>query len=199
MAHIEFGDQNRAETANQFGKPRVERMNVSQLDVGNGLSLSLQLANRLAQRAECPAPTDHENVAGIKESSGDTSYLREVIAATDGRLTVLCGAAPILPEALEAGASGGILAAASAFPEPFIDVAAGERLGPAERRLFDGACARIAGQLGVAGIKCAMELRGLSGGDVRRPLQPVSPEERDEIARAIDELVARGLLPALEL
>lgn len=143
-----------------------------------GLALPLEAVTRMSE---------HENVAGLKESSGDLDYLRGVLAEVGSDFRVLCGAPAILRSALDSGAVGAILAAATVVPEPLIDIAKRREMPEDDLEWIAQAAAFIAGRHGVPGIKAAMDSRGLYGGPARRPLQPVS----DEVGREIDELVMR--------
>jgi 4-hydroxy-2-oxoglutarate aldolase len=143
----------------------------------------------------------HGNVAGMKDSGGDLDDLREILARAAAGFQLLCGASSLVRQALSAGAAGAILAAAAAFPEPFVEVARSVGCGAvaeADRLLgLLGPCVRAATTHGVAGIKAAMDLRGLHGGAPRPPLLPAGPEARAGIARAIEPLLASGILRPL--
>ncbi len=141
----------------------------------------------------------HENVVGLKDSSGDLEYLGRVLAGSRPGFRVLCGDAPVLRDALAAGAAGAILAAATFMPEPLIDIAAGGRPPSDDLREVVAAAKRVTGRFGVSGIKAAVDLRGLQGGSVRSPLVPLEAQARREIERLIVRLVDRGILPRREL
>jgi 4-hydroxy-2-oxoglutarate aldolase len=137
----------------------------------------------------------HRNVAGIKDSSGDLSQLGAYLNAQSDRFTVLTGSGSGLYPALEMGARGGILAVAL-FAAPLSvslcrafasgDMAAA---GRAQERLVPLA-RTIVGELGVAGVKAALDLVGLAGGLVRSPLLPLRAAARERVA---DLLHAAGL------
>jgi 4-hydroxy-2-oxoglutarate aldolase len=137
----------------------------------------------------------HDNVIGIKDSSGDLSQLGAYLNAQSERFTVLTGSGGGLYAALEMGARGAVLAVglfATALSVSLCrafasgDMAAAgraqERLTPLART--------IVGELGVAGVKAAMDLVGLAGGPVRAPLLPLRPPARERI---IQLLRAAGL------
>lgn len=132
----------------------------------------------------------HGNVIGVKDSSGDLSQLGGYLNAQSDRFTVLTGSGAGLYPALEMGARGGILAV-GLFAAPLSvslcrafasgDTAAAgraqERLAPLART--------IVGELGVAGVKAAMDFVGLSGGAVRPPLLPLRPAGREQVAELL--------------
>jgi 4-hydroxy-2-oxoglutarate aldolase len=139
--------------------------------------------------------SEHERVVGIKDSSGDLDYLGRIVTESPPGFQVVCGDSSILAAALDAGAAGAILAAATVFPESLIRVAAGE--GPAGEAMQEAATF-IAGRHGVAGIKAALDMRGLDGGPVRSPLLPVSSEVRVRIGEILSALVEAGVIARLE-
>ena len=137
----------------------------------------------------------HPNVIGIKDSSGDLALLREYLRTQSDSFSVLTGSGTGVYAALEMGARGGILAVAlfattltlevrDAFVSGDRDRAmnAQERLVPLARS--------IVGEMGVAGVKAAMDAVGLPGGPVRPPLLPLPGEQRARV---------RELLRAAEL
>ena len=137
----------------------------------------------------------HENIAGIKESSGDIDYLERIREAAVPDFTIVCGNARRLPRALAAGACAAILAAASAIPEPFIEITRRPELH--ESLLAVGPLPGV--DLGVAAIKAAMDLRGLHGGNPRSPLRPLDPATLQTLERSLTDLASAGLIGALRL
>jgi len=138
----------------------------------------------------------HENVVGIKDSSGDVELLSVYLNHQHDGFAVLSGSAQLFQTALQSSARGGILAV-SLFAAPvaravLAAVARGDReaAAAAQARLTPLA-ATIVGELGVPGIKAAMDLVGLSGGAPRMPLQRLAPEPRRQVA----ELLRAAELP----
>jgi 4-hydroxy-2-oxoglutarate aldolase len=149
-----------------------------------------------------PVPTvaelaSHGNIVGIKDSSGNRDILAGFLGLRGPRFHVLVGGGALLQFAMERGASGGILGvslfAAGLALEVFgamrrSDAAsatvAQERLSPLHTR--------IVAELGVPGVKAALDAVGLHGGSPRSPLMPAGKAERDEIATLLKsaELVA---------
>lgn len=132
----------------------------------------------------------HENVIGIKDSSGQRELIAGYLEAQSDTFTVLTGNAQQFHHSLSAGARGGILAVALFAPavslEIYNSVAAGnDAAATAAQARMHPLGAKIVGELGVAGVKAAMDQVGLCGGPVRLPLQPLGAEQR----RAVDELL----------
>jgi 4-hydroxy-2-oxoglutarate aldolase len=129
----------------------------------------------------------HENVIGIKDSSGDLKSLGGYLAAQSERFTVLTGSGGGLYPALEMGARGGILAvslfAAALSVELYAAFSRGDpgTAGRAQERLVPLAKGIVAA-LGVAGVKTALDLVGLHGGPVRAPLLPLRAAQRERVA-----------------
>jgi dihydrodipicolinate synthase/N-acetylneuraminate lyase len=131
----------------------------------------------------------------MKESSGDVGLLARVVASVPDRFEVACGNALVFYPALCAGAVGGVLAVANCVPRA---VAALYRAFAAG----DHACARriqeallplatsISTIYGVAGLKVAMRLAGLVGGEVRSPLLPAPPSAVGELRPLVERAVA---------
>ena len=155
-----------------------------------GLSIPPQVAARLGE---------HDNVAGMKESSGDFDYLRQVLGAVPSGFRVLCGDVALLGRALQSGAAGGVLAAATVFPEPLIRVAERGQGADELLRQVGSAAELVVGRHGIAGIKAAMDVRGLFGGAVRSPLQCVSASVAREIEHVVAGCVDRQVLPQPKL
>jgi len=99
---------------------------------------------------------------------------------------VLTGSASILLESLEAGASGAILGFAACVPQACQEVYLAWKdhdlqLAAEKQARIAGPGQRIAGQLGIAGIKHGCDFNGYYGGRPRAPLLPVTALEKAEI------------------
>jgi len=125
----------------------------------------------------------HENVVGIKDSSGDLALLEGYLQAQGASFTVMTGNGGQLLPALQAGARGGILAVSLFAAGLCVDVYEGfrsrdlQRATAAQEKLKPMASQIVAG-LGVAGVKAAMDAVGLVGGPVRMPLTALTAEQR---------------------
>jgi len=141
----------------------------------------------------------HDNVIGIKDSSGDRSLLAAYLDAESETFAVLTGNAAIFQHALRAGARGGILAvalfAAALSLEVYDAMARGDAAAAeaAQTRLTPLG-GTIVGEMGVAGVKAAMDHVGLIGGPVRSPLLPL---EEERIAVVVEMLRSAELATAV--
>lgn len=138
----------------------------------------------------------HENIVGIKDSSGDLQNLKRIIERTPEDFDVLVGSGGIYAEALTVGADGGILALANVLP----DGTAAIRQAIEEGELDHGCRLNrtaanlnhaITAEHGIPGLKAAMQVRDLPAGTVRRPFQPVDTPVRQQLKTEVQQTVAR--------
>ena len=139
----------------------------------------------------------HENVIGIKDSSGNRELFAEYMKAQSAKFSVLTGNAPMFHHALSIGSRGGILAVALFAAALTMDLYDAAQRGDSEGAAAAQARvtplgARIVGEMGVAGVKAAMDRVGLVGGAVRSPLLPLDDAQRAAVGELISaaELVA---------
>lgn len=129
----------------------------------------------------------HDNVVGIKDSSGDLELLEAYLAAQSDDFRVLTGSGASFVPALERGAAGGIVAVSTFAPGLALEAyeawlrgesdaarAAQARLGPL--------ASQIVGGLGVPGVKAALDHVGLAGGAPRPPLMPLRGADLERVA-----------------
>ncbi|HEY8484933.1 MAG TPA: dihydrodipicolinate synthase family protein [Longimicrobiales bacterium] len=148
-----------------------------------GTSLEPGLVRELAR---------HENVVGLKDSSGNLKRLAAYAEACEGRCRLLVGNGALLYAALELGASGGIIGLGMLAPHGCAQIVreyregntrrAGElqeRLAPVHRVVI--------GEYSVPGLKAALDLLGYNGGPPRPPLRPLGAKERARVARVLQE------------
>ena len=131
--------------------------------------------------------SSHENIIGIKDSSGNVEQLSEIISLTgDKEFSVLTGSSIVLYPSMCVGASGGIMAIACALPEKCSDIIKLYKDGShaeakeLQMRLIEPTIA-VTSRYGVPGLKAAMDLTGYYGGRSRLPLLPVTSAEIEEI------------------
>ena len=129
----------------------------------------------------------HENIIGIKDSSGNVEQLSEIINLTkDEKFSVLTGSSIVLYPSLCIGAAGGIMAIACVLPERCTDMIRLYKDGnhteakALQMRLIEPTIA-ITSRYGIPGLKAAMDLFGYHGGGSRLPLLPITDAEIKEI------------------
>lgn len=126
----------------------------------------------------------HQNIIGIKDSSGNIDQLGRIIHLSEEGFAVFVGSAPVLFPALCVGATGGILAVANVTPN---ECAAIQRLFSEgklkEARTLQNNLTPLARAVtaiyGIGGLKVAMDLAGYFGGDPRPPLKKPAAEVAD--------------------
>jgi 4-hydroxy-tetrahydrodipicolinate synthase len=132
----------------------------------------------------------HENIAGLKESSGNVDFLQDVLRRSRSGFRVLAGSALILLEALQVGGSGAVLGPANYIPDLCVKIYEGYCRGEiaAARQLqqrIEPLVREINVRCGIAGIKYAADLCGYKGGAPRLPLLPSTPAERRRVKAAL--------------
>jgi 4-hydroxy-2-oxoglutarate aldolase len=106
---------------------------------------------------------------------------------------VLVGAAQKLEPSLQAGAVGAILAFADPAPTACYEIYAAWKEGDVElarlkQERIAKAAQRVVGELGIPGIKYAMDLNGYFGGPARLPLLPITAEVKAEIEQLMGDI-----------
>ncbi|HTZ82615.1 MAG TPA: dihydrodipicolinate synthase family protein [Candidatus Acidoferrales bacterium] len=106
---------------------------------------------------------------------------------------VLVGAAQKLHPSLDAGAVGAILAFADAAPTACYEIYAAWKEGDAElarlkQERIINAAQRIAGELGIPGIKYGMDFNGYYGGPARLPFLPLGASVKKEVEQLLADI-----------
>jgi len=106
---------------------------------------------------------------------------------------VMVGAAHKLEPSLQRGAAGAILGFANIAPTACYEIYAAWKEGDHDlarlkQERIAKAAVRIVGDLGVAGVKYAMDYNGYFGGTVRLPLLPVTADDKAEIEALLSDI-----------
>ncbi len=134
--------------------------------------------------------SQHPNIVGMKDSSGNVAQLVEFQRVADPSFQILVGTAGIWYPALVLGVKAGIMALANCAPEALVavqalydkgDTAAAERL----YRKWVPVNHAVTATFGVPGLKYACTLRGYAGGYAREPLQETAEQGKQAIATLI--------------
>jgi 4-hydroxy-2-oxoglutarate aldolase len=136
------------------------------------------------------ALSEHPNILGMKDSSGNVEKLGATVKAVKPGFQVLSGSGTTFWPALQVGAAGGILAFADCAPYACVTIWEAFRTREYEaaedwqnRILL--AAKLVTATYGIPGLKYAMDLNGFYGGPPRLPLVPASAEARLEIEKAL--------------
>ncbi len=137
---------------------------------------------------------EHENIVGMKDSSGDLETLAKYLLAQGPNFGVITGHGGTWLKALNMGVVGGILAVALFAPELTREIARLAATQPQhepeaselQRRLTPLAL-EIVGRLGIPAVKVAMQRVGLHGGPVRLPLLDLSAADARQVEALLRE------------
>jgi 4-hydroxy-2-oxoglutarate aldolase len=137
--------------------------------------------------------SEHPNIIGIKDSSGNIGQLSEIVHLSKKGFSVFVGSAPVFFPALCVGAVGGILAVANGVPQECIQIQTFFKKGKMdEARSLQNRLTPLAKAVtttyGVGGLKMAMDLAGYFGGDPRLPLKRPGKEVEEELKRMLLQL-----------
>ncbi len=143
------------------------------------------------------ALAEHENIPGMKESSGDIVKIARIVHQAPD-FQVLTGSGSAFLGALAVGARGGVMGLANLAPEEMVTMMSLGRQGrlaeaaAIQQRLLDLDHA-ITFTFGIAGAKAALDLLGYQGGSVRAPLADLDAVGRS----AMREILVRAELLAV--
>lgn len=143
-----------------------------------GVDLSESLIKQIAEI---------DNVVGIKDSS-------KIKKKYPDTFSVLTGTANTLLELLNENAVGGVVSLANYIPDLPIQIYSEFKNGNLERAKHLQEVAinlnkAVSGTNGVAGVKAAMDLVGLMGGDLRKPLKRLLPDDIEKIKGLINQFI----------
>lgn len=106
---------------------------------------------------------------------------------------ILAGAAQKLLPSLQAGAVGGVLAFADPAPTACYEIYAAWKEGDTalaalKQERVSKAATRVASQIGIPGLKYALDLNGYYGGPPRLPLLPPTADLKQEIEQLMSDI-----------
>ncbi|MEM3623674.1 MAG: 4-hydroxy-tetrahydrodipicolinate synthase [Candidatus Bathyarchaeia archaeon] len=151
-----------------------------------GLPLPWQMVEDLAQIP---------NIVGLKDSSGQLSFILAVLEKVRDKINVLCGHDEVVVAALAAGCSGAILASANVIPDIWVQiynhVKNGELQKARELQYKVQKIARIIAGSGAVGTKEALNMMKIKVGPVRKPLSvggELTYEAREELRLDLEKI-----------
>ncbi len=139
--------------------------------------------------------SEHPNMMGIKESSGNIEKVARMVDGTPDDFQVLVGSAPTIYPSFCMGAVGAILAFANAAPCASLGVyeawKAGDHQAARQRqRHMAAASVAVTAKHSIPALKYAMDLNGYYGGPPRLPLLPPSSAVKAEIEALFKDIPA---------
>ena len=147
------------------------------MPANTGVNLSADVMIRLSK---------HPNIVGVKDTSGNITQIAQTINGCDPSFSVFAGNWAFLLPTLLLGGKGGTLALGNVAPNEcveLLDLVEAGKLEEARKhaaRLFP-VNAAVTAKYGIGGLKAAMELRGLCGGEPRLPLRRPNEEGLEDI------------------
>lgn len=153
-----------------------------------GINLSVGLVAKLSQ---------HPNIVGIKDTSGNIVQLAELVRDTADGFCVFAGNAGYLLPALAVGVKGGTLAVANILPQMccrLVNLFKTGKLEEAKKlqlKLLEPNFL-VTGKYGIPALKAALDMLGYQGGLPRRPLKPLSLAQKEMVKSS---LMKCGALP----
>ena len=141
--------------------------------------------------------SEHPNIIGIKDSSGNIGQLSDIISLSRKGFSVFVGSAPVFFPALCVGAVGGILAVANVTPEECVHIQTlfnQKRLDEAKamQNQLTPLAKAVTTKHGIPGLKMAMDLAGYFGGAPRLPLKRHGEGVERELRDLLDHLQRPG-------
>lgn len=144
-----------------------------------------------------------EKIAGVKDSSGDLAYFKELLAVAHERpdWSVLVGPEALLAETVALGGNGGVNGGANLDPRLYVDLYEAARTGDfaraseLQKRVLQLGEIYQVGQHAssiIKGLKCALSLVGLCDDFMAEPFHRFRDAEREKIRGLVGSL---GLLP----
>ncbi len=192
----------------QFSQSDILRL-IESLASESALPLYLYNQPELTKISFSPATvaraSEMPNVWGLKDSSGEIGYIKQVLALIGNKpeFSVLVGPEHLLAEALECGAHGGVPGGANIFPtlpvrlyQAFLDGKKNEMQELQAEMVEIGSPIWNSGENEsgyLRRLKCALSVLGVCSGLPTWPYRQSTPEEQKQIE---DHLRQHGILPA---
>jgi 4-hydroxy-tetrahydrodipicolinate synthase len=145
---------------------------------------------------------DEPRIVGMKDSSGNIVYFREVASLLKHRpdWSLFVGPEDLLLDAIAAGAHGGVHGGANLFPKLYVQLCEAARNGDAAKaRELHALAVRVRSSLYeigrhpsslIKGIKCGLKCLGVCSDFMAEPLQRFRPEQRAIVEQRLAELTA---------
>jgi 4-hydroxy-2-oxoglutarate aldolase len=158
-------------------------LSIYNIPANTSVDMPAELIIRLSQ---------HPNIAGAKDSGGNLAKMGQIIKNARPGFQVLAGSAGFLYPALCLGAVGGVLALANIAPNQcckLLDYVKQRKHGEAkglQLRLIAANTAVTTG-FGVPGLKAAMDMIGMYGGNPRSPMLPLPEDQKTALRKILQD------------
>jgi 4-hydroxy-2-oxoglutarate aldolase len=130
----------------------------------------------------------HENIVGMKDSSGDVVRLQSIIDAAPAEFILYSGSSKALTAAMAIGCHGAITGSGNYVPDLVLRTLAAAKESPQRARRLQKRLSAISADVeahGVPGVKAAAKAAGLDPGHPREPLTRLSKGAETSIAKLI--------------
>ena len=149
-----------------------------------GVTISV---NAIKKLSELP------NILGIKDSSGEMTYVMEILRNAPKTFGFFCGKDTMIFPTLVAGGKGAVPASSNVAPKLICALYAAVKNGDmdlARQLQFKLAPLRLAFSLGSFPVvlKEALNLIGLNVGTTRLPISPLLPEKREQLKKILTQM-----------
>jgi len=144
--------------------------------------------------------SNHKNIIGLKDSSGNNVYFHSVIHLMKSRpdFTLMVGPEELMAESVLLGSHGGINGGANGFPSLYVKLYEAASKGDLEKVILLHArvmtiSAKLykVGQFGssyLKGLKAALSLLGICSDFVASPFSRFDKDEKEKIRIAVEEI-----------
>jgi len=144
-----------------------------------GYSLPVELVWRLSR---------HNNIVGMKDSSGDVVRLQSIIDATPTSFVLYSGSSRAVTGAMAVGCFGAITGSGNYAPQLALQLVATAKDDPKNARRLQKRLSSLSAEVeahGVPGVKAAARAAGLEPGYPREPLTRLSKGAETSIAKMV--------------
>ncbi|NNE01203.1 MAG: dihydrodipicolinate synthase family protein [Pirellulaceae bacterium] len=143
--------------------------------------------------------TRHQQIVGVKDSSGDIDYFQQLIELKEMRpdWSMMIGPEHLTAEAIRLGGDGGVNGGANVFPKLFVDfyqaavtddeteVDRLQEIVDAFQAIYD--VGKYASRH-IKATKCALSLRGICSDHMAEPFNHFLPPQRAKVKAILDQL-----------
>ncbi|MDA0662788.1 MAG: 4-hydroxy-tetrahydrodipicolinate synthase [Proteobacteria bacterium] len=176
-------------TCPYYNKPTQAGLYAHHMHLADAVKIPLILYN-IAGRSGVNIATDtvlrlaqHDNIAGVKEASGDLDQIMDVIAGAPADFSVLAGDDSMTFAMMAHGGAGVITTVGNLVPEDMVALAAALDAGdlPTARRIHNRLLPLMRGcmiETNPIPVKTALAWKGLIRESFRLPITPMQPETR---------------------
>lgn len=130
----------------------------------------------------------HDNIIGMKDSSGDVVRLQAIVDATPGDFVLYTGNSKSITAAMAVGCHGAITNSGNFAPDLVLRTLASAMTDPSAARRHQKRLSRLSNDVephGIPGVKAAAKAAGLEPGYPRAPLTRLSRGAETSIAKLI--------------